>query len=130
MSTKIGISGLSDAVQEILNSYRDDAIDALNEAVDDAGKTVKEEIETRASSLFKGKKYAKSWAVKETAKTALGKQVTVHSPSQYRIAHLLENGHAKRGGGRVDGRAHIAPAEEIGEKKLIENLEKKLGGGQ
>ena len=128
MSTKVGISGLSDAVLEILESYKDEAIDAMNEAVDNAAKTVQSEISNRASSLFKGKQYAKSWRTKETSHTVLSKQVTVYSPSHYRIAHLLEHGHAKRGGGRVDGREHIAPAEEAGEKKLLEELEKKLGG--
>ena len=128
MSKKISITDLSEAVREELNGYRDIAIEAMDKAVDDAGKTVKKEIESRASSLFKGNTYAKSWRVKETAKTALGKQVTVHSPSRYRIAHLLENGHAKRGGGRVEGKPHIAPAEEIGEKQLMEDLEKALKG--
>lgn len=127
MSTKIGINGLSDAVQEILNSYRDDAIDAMNEAVDDAAETVRKEISANAPKNTGA--YARSWKTEETAKTALGKQVTVHSPSRYRIAHLLEHGHAKRGGGRVEARPHIAQAEEAGEKKLIEDLEKKLGGG-
>jgi len=128
MAQKIAITELSAAVLEQLEGYRDVAIDAMNEAVKDAGETVVKEINERASSLFKGKKYARSWKAEETAHTALGAEVTVHSPSQYRIAHLLEHGHAKRGGGRVEGKPHIAQAEEAGEKKLIEDLEKALGG--
>ena len=127
MSTKIGISGLSDAVLEMLESYKGEAIDAMNEAVKDAGDTVKKEI--AATAPKDTGTYAKSWKAEETAHTALGIQVTVHSPKRYRIAHLLEHGHAKRGGGRVEVRPHIAAAEEKGEKQLIEDLEKKLGGG-
>ena len=122
---KIGISELSDAVREQLEGYRDVAIDAMNEAVKDAGDTVKKEIAANAPQRTGA--YAKSWKVSETAHTALGVQVTVHSPSRYRIAHLLEHGHAKRGGGRVEARPHIAQAEEAGEKKLVEDLEKALG---
>lgn len=128
MSKKISVTELSDAVKEELDNYRDIAIEAMDKAVKDAGETVKKEISERASNLFKGKKYAKSWVSKETAHTALGVEVTVHSPSRYRIAHLLENGHAKRGGGRVEGKPHIAPAEAIGEKQLTEDLEKALKG--
>ena len=128
MSKKIAITELEKAVLEELENYRDLAVEEMNKAVKDAGDTVKREISERASTLFKGKKYHKSWVAKETNKTAMGLEVTVHSPSQYRIAHLLEHGHAMRKGGRVEGKPHIAPAEEIGEKQLEEDLRKALEG--
>ena len=34
--------------------------------------------------------------------------------------------YAKRGGGRVEARPHIAPAEEAGKKQLLSELEKAL----
>ena len=55
-------------------------------------------------------------------------QVTVYSPSRYMIAHLLENGHAKRGGVRVRAIPHIGPAEEHAEEVLLSDIEKALGG--
>jgi hypothetical protein len=52
--------------------------------------------------------------------------MTVHSKNRYQIAHLLEHGHAKRGGGRVAAIPHIAPAEQHGEEMLESLIEKAL----
>ena len=52
--------------------------------------------------------------------------MTVHSKNRYQIAHLLEHGHAKRGGGRVAAIPHIAPAEAYGEESLKNKIERGL----
>ncbi|MCQ4931437.1 HK97 gp10 family phage protein, partial [[Eubacterium] rectale] len=49
--------------------------------------------------------------------------------NRYQIAHLLEHGHAKRGGGRVAARPHIAPAEENGIQQLEEEIERGIRNG-
>ena len=68
-------------------------------------------------------RYAKSWRTKTTKESSQSLEVTVYSPTRYMIAHLLEHGHAKRNGGRVAARVHIAPAEQDG----IEELETEIG---
>ena len=63
-----------------------------------------------------------------TAESSSDIEVTVYSPSRYMLSHLLEKGHAKRGGGRVRAIPHIAPAEEMGVEMLEGLIEKALQG--
>jgi hypothetical protein len=45
----------------------------------------------------------------------------------YQLAHLLENGHARRGGGRnVDAIVHIKPVEEWAIKEVEARIREKV----
>ena len=113
---KVQIDGLADAVMEGLMEYNDLAADTVKKA----GTTVRDEI--RSNAPERTGRYAKSWTSKTTEETATSMQVTVYSPSRYMLAHLLEHGHAKRGGGRVRAIPHIAPAEETGAEQLEQDI--------
>jgi hypothetical protein len=54
--------------------------------------------------------------------------VHVKAP-HYRLAHLLEYGHAKVGGGRVEGRPHIRPAEEMVIREFMAEVEEAIKRG-
>ena len=126
MSEKCTIDNLAKTIMEGLQEYADVASTDVKTAVRKAGKNVKAEISANAPKRTGA--YAKSWAVKTEKETAHSLEVVVHSKNRYQIAHLLEHGHAKRGGGRVAGIPHIAPAEEKAVKQLEEDIVKKLGG--
>lgn len=70
----------------------------------------------------------KSWTAKKVRETSQTLTMVVHSKNRYQLAHLLEYGHAKRNGGRVEGKAHIAPAEQHGIRQLQEEIERVLRG--
>ena len=123
---KCSIDGLADAIMEGLKEYSDLASSEVKGAVRKAGKLVKDEIAANAPK--KTGAYSKSWSVKATKETSESLELVVYSKNRYQIAHLLEHGHAKRGGGRVVGIPHIAPAEEKAVKQLEEDIVKKLGG--
>ena len=123
---KCSIDGLADAIMEGLKEYSDLASSEVKGAVRKAGKLVKDEIAANAPK--KTGAYSKSWSVKATKETSESLELVVYSKNRYQIAHLLEHGHAKRGGGRVAGIPHIAPAEENAVKQLEEDIVKKLGG--
>ena len=126
MGDKCTIDNLAKTIMEGLQEYADVASADVKTAVRKAGKNVKAEISANAPKRTGA--YAKSWAVKTQKETAHSLEVVVHSKNRYQIAHLLEHGHAKRGGGRVAGIPHIAPAEEKAVKQLEEDIVKKLGG--
>ena len=126
MGKNIRVDQLAETVTEMMTEYRDLAVDEMKKSVKAAGKTVKGDIND--SAPVRTGKYAKSWTSKVTAENSVSLEVTVYSPSRYMLAHLLENGHAKRGGGRVRAIPHIKPAEEHGIEQLENDLAKALGG--
>lgn len=91
----------------------------MKKAVKKTAKSVKKEISVKTPKCTGD--YAKSWTTKKVTENSHKLEVTVHSKNRYQIAHLLEKGHAKRDGGRVNGKPHIAPAEENG-VDLLESL--------
>lgn len=123
-SDRVTIDGMAAAIMEGLQEYADLATDDMKAAVRKAGNTVKKDIQANAPKRTGA--YSKSWAVKTTKETSNTLELTVHSRNKYQLAHLLEFGHAKRGGGRTKAQAHIAPAEEAGEKQLEQDIERAL----
>lgn len=75
--------------------------------------------------------YARGWRKATTRNDFSEYEITVYNKTHFSLTHLLEKGHAKRGGGRVEPRVHIAPAErnavesyEKDVRKLINNANK------
>lgn len=66
--------------------------------------------------------YKDGWASKVESENAVSIGIRVYNRKKPGLTHLLEKGHAKRGGGRVEGVPHIGPAEQ----KAVEDYEKRL----
>ena len=95
------IDDLAEEIMQGLQEYADLADTAMKKAVRKTATQVKNEISANAPKDTG--KYAKSWATKKTKENSHSLEMTVHSKNRYQLAHLLEKGHAKRGGGRVSG---------------------------
>lgn len=118
---------MASAVMQELEKYKGIAVECVKGSVDSAAKAVKDQI--GAGAPVRTGKYAKSWSAKVTKDDAFGKEITVYSKTQYRLAHLLEHGHAKRGGGRTAAQPHIAPAEQTGIEQLEQDIKRGLRNG-
>lgn len=113
------VDAMADEIMKGLTDYADFADTSMKKVVRKTAKSVKDEIFANAPKRTGA--YSKSWTAKKTKENSHSLEMTVHSKNRYQLAHLLEKGHAKRGGGRVSGKPHIAPAEENG-VQLLEHL--------
>ncbi|MEE1164553.1 MAG: HK97 gp10 family phage protein [Lachnospiraceae bacterium] len=117
---------LERAMRDILQDYSVEVAKAAEEAVTEVSKEATKKL--RQTSPKRSGKYGKGWASK-VEKTATTAEATVYGKTgTYQLAHLLENGHAKRGGGRVSGNTHIKPVEDWAisevEKRIREKVER------
>ena len=126
MGTRTSVGNLAAEVMKQLNDYAELTTEGMKKAVNDAGKTVRKEIQAGAPARTGA--YAKSWKVKKTDENSTKLEVTVHS-SKPGLPHLLEHGHAKRNGGRTAAQPHIAPAEELGIEQLERDIERCIKDG-
>ena len=127
MNRTVSIDEMDSAIMEELEKYAEIASDDLKAAVKETAASVRKDIQ--AGAPVDTGKYKKSWSVKNVHEDSESIDLVVHSRNRYQIAHLLEHGHAKRGGGRVAAKPHIAAAEQRGNEKLVTTIEQKLKGG-
>lgn len=106
---------LSKEISSILSQYTSDVEKELEEAKDEV--TTEGVSDLKSSSPKRKGNYAKGWRKKKQ-----GTAHVIHNATNYHLTHLLEKGHAKRGGGRVAARPHIQPVEE----KMIKDYEKRV----
>lgn len=122
MAKRTPIDKLTQEVDKILQEYGEDVQDNLNEIVGDLTKQGAKTLRSQSRSTFGGSgKYASGWTTQiETGR--LSRQGTIYNQSVPGLPHLLEHGHANRGGGRTPGRVHISTVEQA----LIKEFESKV----
>jgi len=103
---KVEVDDFSKALADALSEYTKDIADGVKAAVDEAGKELL--IDIRAAAPVRLGKYKKAMSIKTVRDDNYEKKITWYvKPPHYRLTHLLEHGHAKRGGGRVKAYPHI-----------------------
>lgn len=116
-------SDLALAVQKELEDYVERSTETVKAVVEDSTQEAVNEL--KQHSPKNREKYARGWTSTATKETNLALTKTIHNRTPG-LTHLLENGHAKRGGGRVEGIRHIAPVEEKMIRQFEERLKEKL----
>jgi hypothetical protein len=125
---KISVDQLAAEIARGLAEYSQDVVEKVNVSSEKVGKAAVKQL--KQTSPKKTGKYAKSWTM--STEKAIGQPHTriihVKAP-HHRLAHLLEYGHAKVGGGRVEGRPHIRPAEEEVIREFTREVEEVIKRG-
>lgn len=130
MSKTVSIDDMAEVISQELESYRKEVMDALKKDVKAVAKetvqTLKKTSPRRAKNSSKPKdkpqkppqRYYKGWKSKVTVDSQDDIKLVIYNAKKPQLTHLLENGHAKVTGGRVEGIPHIRPATEQAEKEL------------
>lgn len=122
MAKKIPIDRLTEEVNKILAEYGDNVQENVGEIVKAMSKKGAKALRSESSGAVGGTgKYAAGW----TSQTETGRvsvQGTIYNARVPGLPHLLEHGHANRGGGRTAGRVHIATVENA----LVREFESKV----
>jgi hypothetical protein len=122
-----GIDNIASVLTDELQKYSDEVADEVKQACRDVSKEMTDNIKADSQRLFKGTgKYAKGWKAKVSYEDKNNIRLTTYNSTEPQLTHLLEYGHAKVNGGRVEGKPHISPNEEKAKRELTERIEKKV----
>ena len=122
-SNAITISSVdfSAELKKVLSKYGDDITEITRHLVKQAGNEARDKL--KQTSPKDTGSYAKNWIAGNYTWSAFGADIVVFNGfPTYRLAHLLEKGHANRGGGRTPAKVHIKPVEEEVKRELEKNI--------
>lgn len=119
---KSTVDTLAADVKKILDGFENEVTVLNRETIKKVTSKGVQSVKSASSDSFGGTgKYAKGWTSRvETGRYSA--QGIIYNKDVPELPHLLEHGHAKRGGGRVPGRVHIKPVEDELEKAFIDTF--------
>ena len=126
--TTIKIDQLASEIAKELSKFSQEVVEKVNISSEKVGKAAVKQLKQTSPKRYGN--YAKSWTMKTEPEVGQPHKRIVHAKApHYRLTHLLEHGHAKVGGGRVEGRPHIRPAEEEVIREFTREVEEAIERG-
>ena len=111
MATKVSIDGLSAAIAKELEAYDRSVNEGIRKAVDRSMRQLVQETKGTAPVGHRHKHYRDSITSKVTNTSLRAYEKTWYvKGSDYRLSHLLNNGHMLRNGDRYPGTGFITKA--------------------
>ena len=121
----MNINNLAKAISTELEQYSQEIANNLKKDTEIIAKECADELKVLSPKSKKGgsKTYAKGWTFKKAYESNAGIRYRVFNKNKPQITHLLEYGHAKMNGGRVEAKPHIKQAETKAKENLTSLLE-------
>jgi hypothetical protein len=127
MTKSVTIDNLSAEIALAVKEYTEDVSEAIEAELGATSKAVLNDV--KSNSPVDTGAYRKGWRVKREASSSGKVRYIVYQKSKPQLAHLLEFGHAKASGGRVEGRPHIRPAYDRHVPKMADRIKRIVGRG-
>ena len=113
-------------IAKILTKYGNEVAENIQKVTKEIARKGAKAVKQNAQTNFSGTgKYAAGWT-SQAKEGRYSSQGIIYNRAKPGLPHLLEHGHAKRGGGRTDGKEHIAPVEQEVIKSFEEAIKEKL----
>lgn len=126
MATEWYLPQLTLAITQAVQEYTEAVTAAIEKEVEATSKQVLAEI--KSSAPERTGKYRKAFARAKVSERGSVKYV-IYNRLKPHLTHLLEKGHAKRGGGRVAARPHLAPAYDKHVPAMEERIKEIIRNG-
>lgn len=126
MAKTVKVDQLADEMVDLIKQYTDDVSNSIEQKLDSVADNILNEVQATAPK--RTGKYAKGFKITKQGYYNKSKRV-IWNKKDYRRVHLLEFGHAKVNGGRVDAIPHLRPAYEKYGARLPEDIKKVIRNG-
>lgn len=122
------IDDMSALITEAVREYTDDVAEGISEEIIETAKLIRNTAVAEAPKDTG--EYARGFTVTKPRRGRQGNERRVIWNRRHsRLVHLLEFGHAKRGGGRVPGKPHLRPAYDRHIGRFQENVRRIIKNG-
>ena len=120
----INIDSIGTEISKIMQEYASDVVLDMKKEAKSVAKQAVADLKVSSPEGEGSRKghYKDGWTSKTESENSTSIGIRIYNKKKPGLTHLLEKGHAKRGGGRVEAIPHIGPAEE----KAVEDYEKRL----
>lgn len=124
---KIQAVDLSSAVADLLDEYGEEVYDHLGVAIEETAEKAAKDLRSVKKFSEQGHPtgvYSAGWTQEQTIRGRTSLVRVVYNQDYPQYAHLLEFGHANRGGGRTEGFTHIKPVNDWVQDEIVRAVEK------